>query len=429
MGRYTGCLTPPRGKQWAENIDDNYNNCFDFIRLVLALLVVLYHCFYLSPNVDRSSTSFAIFAAVYNKTGLPEDLGGLAVSGFFILSGFLITRSWDRTRSAPSYVAKRLMRIGPAFLVASLIGALLVGPITSAGVDHYFKDQHWRAIVANVLTFRPTSVGGAFVGNPTELLNGTLWSIRYEVDCYILVAIVGVFWFQAGRILIALAAVFSVLFVMDQWGYQLLPHIDHGIAYFLTSSPDEWPRWFSFFLAGSLFYVYRRHIPRSLILFAVSVTLMLLSILVSQLNVFLPFFMSYAILFTASLGKVRMSIGGHRLDPSYGAYVYGWIIQQLLVFYFALSVWQLWWCWLATTLLVASFSWLVIEQPCLKLAHEFARSSKGDKVGWWIWPAQTIRLRISALRRRQTPDQSILCISSGSLSSLVAERRPGSSSK
>jgi peptidoglycan/LPS O-acetylase OafA/YrhL len=265
MGQYSGWLTPPSGKQWAENIDDNYNNCFDFIRLALALLVVLYHCFYLAPNVDRSSTSFAIFAAAYNETGLPVDLGGLAVSGFFILSGFLITRSWDRTRSAPSYAAKRLMRIGPAFLVASLIGALLVAPITSAGVDHYFKDQHWLAIVANVLTFRPTGVGGAFVGNPTELLNGTLWSIRYEVDCYILVAMVGVFWFQAGRILIALAAVFSVLFVMDQWGYQLLPNIDHGIAYFLTSSPDEWPRWFSFFLAGSLFYVYRRHIPRSLI--------------------------------------------------------------------------------------------------------------------------------------------------------------------
>jgi len=98
--------------------------------------------------------------------------------------------------------------------------------------------------------------------------------------------------------------------------------------------------------------------------------------------VFLPFFMSYAILFTASLGKVRMSIGGHRLDPSYGAYVYGWMIQQLLVFYFALSVWQLWWCSLATTLLVASFSWLVIEQPCLKLpVYQFARKSWFGKIG------------------------------------------------
>jgi len=63
------------------------DNNFDFLRCALALMVLFSHCYPLTYG----KTDYEPF---YRATGGHEDLGRIAVAGFFTLSGFLIANSW-----------------------------------------------------------------------------------------------------------------------------------------------------------------------------------------------------------------------------------------------------------------------------------------------------------------------------------------------
>jgi peptidoglycan/LPS O-acetylase OafA/YrhL len=111
----------------------------------------------------------------------------LAVYFFFVISGFLITRSFETTRSLPRYLQKRVARIVPGFLVASFAG-IFIGALSVHDLSAYFSRIDYR-FLARVLTLHPADAPGAFPDNPMrDIVGGTLWSIRFEFNCYLLVA-------------------------------------------------------------------------------------------------------------------------------------------------------------------------------------------------------------------------------------------------
>src|SRR5204862_6156267 len=98
-------------------------NNFGAMRLALAIVVLLIHM-------------FAAFRGTWDArevlmlpTGGQMDLGALAVNWFFAISGFLITLSWMRTPEMRTFLTKRVLRIYPGFLLASLISLLIVAPL------------------------------------------------------------------------------------------------------------------------------------------------------------------------------------------------------------------------------------------------------------------------------------------------------------
>src|SRR3954464_3257538 len=90
-------------------------NNFDLVRLGLAFAVVVSHAFSITTGVPdheplKGSTGFT--------------LGEHAVNGFFAISGFLVTMSFDR-RDWRDYVVGRILRIAPALIAATLAVGLV----------------------------------------------------------------------------------------------------------------------------------------------------------------------------------------------------------------------------------------------------------------------------------------------------------------
>ena len=97
---------------------DPRRNNFDLVRLALAGLVAVAH-----DAVMRTSHQpyFGI-----------STLGDFALDGFFILSGFLVTRSWLRLNNFWRYAWHRFLRIMPGFWLCLLVLAFVVAPIALA---------------------------------------------------------------------------------------------------------------------------------------------------------------------------------------------------------------------------------------------------------------------------------------------------------
>jgi peptidoglycan/LPS O-acetylase OafA/YrhL len=125
--------------------------------------------------------------------------GGAAVWGFFLISGYVIARSWRDHPSAVDYGRNRFLRIWPGFAVAFLISiglALLLRPGQS--VD-------WRQVVVDLVTLHEPHI---LTLGPAHAANGSLWTIKWEVACYALTPfVVGRRWSVVGAWLVVGALV------------------------------------------------------------------------------------------------------------------------------------------------------------------------------------------------------------------------------
>jgi len=91
---------------------DEYPNNFDFIRFCLASFVVLSHSYQIVGK--RFLEPFGVFT--YHFAGIGE----FSVYLFFIISGFLITKSF-LNNSVRNYLKSRFLRIYPALFVLIII--------------------------------------------------------------------------------------------------------------------------------------------------------------------------------------------------------------------------------------------------------------------------------------------------------------------
>ena len=93
--------------------DIPHKNNFDLLRLVLAFTVCLSHL----GEVSGTQAFYPLAQYFYS---------GVAVDCFFIVSGFLIFRSYNRSSSLLSYCNKRVRRIVPAYMTVVLLAAFLL---------------------------------------------------------------------------------------------------------------------------------------------------------------------------------------------------------------------------------------------------------------------------------------------------------------
>src|SRR5215213_7952869 len=107
------------------------DNNFDTLRLVAALCVVISHSFPLSYG---EAAAQPIFLLSHGQT----TLGTISVYVFFVLSGFLITGSFER-QPPHQFVLARGLRLLPGLAVVLFILTFLVGPIlTNIPLGEYF---------------------------------------------------------------------------------------------------------------------------------------------------------------------------------------------------------------------------------------------------------------------------------------------------
>lgn len=337
------------------DVSSSRNNNFDVLRLAAALLVMVDHAHPLTgqPHFLAARLGFS--------------LGELAVSSFFVMSGFLVAKSWLDDPSVIRFVGKRALRLLPGLLVAVAFAGLIVGPLaTDLSVRAYLGDPATHTFLIENAKVFPIRyyLPGVFTENPYPgAVNGSLWSLPVEVLAYGVVLVLGIT--SLLRRPVALAAVFAFTLYMD-WHLVERGWLGAGV-WFHMPTVQIW-HLVALFLLGSLFYIHRDRIVLS-----VPVMLGLLGVLfVAMGTAYVPVLFWLAIpygLFTLGYLPIpwvrRLTAPG---DLSYGVYIYAFPVQQ--------SVMNAWptmgpWAQLAlavpATYALAFLSWRLVERPALRL--------------------------------------------------------------
>ena len=345
------------GPTIAEAMRRPHNN-FTALRLALALAVIVSHAFSITTGSIENEP-------LMRSTGF--TLGEHAVNGFFAVSGFLVTMSFER-RGWRDYVVARALRIVPALVAATLVTALVLGPaLTRLPLAQYLADPAlWRFIALTPTTFKSaTALPGLFSDNVFPYPMGTVWTLKYEMLCYIGVFAAGLAGLMRQRIVALglVAALFVAIVALD------LLHPDAGKA---TQTSLRLP---FLFAAGGVLYLWSDKLPVSWI---VAVSLLAATWLAAGTPLYkalLFAFESYGVIWLAlAPGLSHPALEPHA-DLSYGTYLYGWPVQQTLVQLFpgaaALSLLP---PAVAISLIVAALSWYVVEKPALSLKARLVRA-------------------------------------------------------
>jgi peptidoglycan/LPS O-acetylase OafA/YrhL len=174
---YNFLLKSIKKPECVKNIVDKNNN-INFLRLLLAYIVVVFHSRTLSGSQYPLEKLFD---------------GHIAVCAFFIISGFLIIRSCWSSNSLQDYLIKRCRRLLPAYFLVIVICMIGLSLFSNMPTSEYFRSpQLFKYFIANVffMNFLQPSLPGVFVENGSQAVNGSLWTIKLEIGFYIIVPII-----------------------------------------------------------------------------------------------------------------------------------------------------------------------------------------------------------------------------------------------
>jgi peptidoglycan/LPS O-acetylase OafA/YrhL len=287
-------------------------NNFDFLRFIAAALVILSHAFPLTTG--RADTE-----PVTIVSGGQTSMGHIAVGIFFVISGILITQSFDRSRNLSAFVQARGLRIFPGLVVAIVLSALVLGPaVTSLPLQTYFADPGtYRYLKGVTLHGMPVQLPGVFNENPfAGVVNGSLWTLLYELKFYIVVAIMGMAGLlRRGPVLLAVAGAAVAL-----------PFFPAGDSHHLSE-------FFLFFGTGMLLYLFRDRIRLHNGLALLSLAGLVGTALAGRgFTYAFALGGSYLIFYLAYAPWLRMHGFARHGDLSYGLYIYAFPVQQTLIY-------------------------------------------------------------------------------------------------
>jgi peptidoglycan/LPS O-acetylase OafA/YrhL len=301
------------------------------------------------------------------------SFGEVAVDGFFLISGYLITKSYVQTTTMMEFFAKRLLRIVPGYVVCFGICIVAVAPL--AGYDiSLFSMHHIKHGVLAVLRLLPPDVSGGFHGLPYPALNGAMWTIAYEFRCYIAAALLGAIGLYKPSHRWILLPYVAGLIVLNVTG---LLHGRHMIASNTLGAPEYDARLLAVFGVGALYYLYQDRLSFDGLKAAFAGAI-LIFLMFSQ-RFAEPAFMilgGYLIFWFALKAPVLpISRLDNKIDPSYGLYLYAWPVQNLIIWNFRdINPWLLCAMTLLLSGMLAYFSWILIEKPSLAFAKRLAPS-------------------------------------------------------
>ncbi len=331
-------------------------NNIGFIRLLFAYLVIISH----SPQLIDNNATREYF---YLLTGT-VDLGALAVNGFFLFSGYLIYQSYKNSSSFFNWLMRRVLRIYPAFIVVWFACVFIVVPLSGATyLLSEYTNVEWIRMMLKVFFLSVPHIDGLYEATGIHTINGSLWTIRYEFLCYMLIPLIALLGMNKRSCFIALfisTAIYLYTKIVS----------DFGIDTPFSLSAALMSRLACAFLIGVFFNKYKDEIVWSYKLSFACFILLIVS-LNSPIFATLGFnlFGGYLLFnFAFNFKNSIIQKINNSYDISYGVYIYAWPIQTLIIQNQPdISPWLL----SALSILIAStlgvLSWVFIEKPFLKL--------------------------------------------------------------
>ena len=296
------------------------SNNFNFVRLFLAASVLLSHS---TALVDGNRNREVLFRIFHTAT-----LGEFAVYGFFLLSGYLIVQSWQRNPRVSDFITNRILRIYPAFVVASLFSVFVVGSIGSDAPE-YFSRLKVGQLVKELLLLEAPTVPPVFKGQPFPVINGSLWTIGYEFRCYVLAALLGVCGLVNRRrwwLALSVTTMVSVLV----W---TLPHrLPSNILNVVLNDPSALLMFLALFGIGGSICLFRDRLRFETRWVVTAIVLLLPCMFQETLAKLGLATLGAYVLFAFAFASISILDRFKTFpDISYGVYLYGWPIQKLLM--------------------------------------------------------------------------------------------------
>lgn len=297
-----------------QKIDRLKKNNFDLLRLVFAVTVGLVHAYKLSGFQQLGWITYYLSSIV-------------AVKSFFVISGFLIFMSFERSSSLRAYFSKRIRRIYPAYFTIVIFCAVGLLAFSSKGVGEYFSYAWVKYVAANLvfLNFICPTLPGVFESNKMAAVNGALWTLKIEVMFYLVVPLIVLLFRKFSRFSIIIliycsSVIYATLMTL------LAERTSAGIFIELG---HQLPGQLSYFIAGAFFYYYLPLFEKYVIYFLVVAVSALILNKFYPLPIIEPFALATVVIFFG----LFLYIGNFSKygDFSYGFYIIHFPIIQILL--------------------------------------------------------------------------------------------------
>jgi peptidoglycan/LPS O-acetylase OafA/YrhL len=359
-------------------------NSVGFLRLVLATSVLVAH----SAPLGLGAPNF-----LGKETHNQADLGALGVLGFFVLSGFLITASGLRF-GVGRFAWHRFLRIFPGLWACLLVTTLVLAPLVTLhehgtlagfwqephGPLTYLRGNWWTALrTAGIHDVFATTTYGKLTGG-ASVINGSLWSLAYELCCYILVgalAFAGVLKRSPRLVLVLVAWVYLVIlgdalqeFRKGNFRPTASGHPAFGPFPFIgTIGLDTMLPLLLMFLLGAAFQLFKDRVPmHPWLLAGAGVVAVGTALTGGFVVVGLPAYAYLLIGAACYLPRWLQGVGRKR-DYSYGIYIYAFPMQQLVALLVGVryGIFAYMLMSFAAAAVLAALSWHTVERPAMLL--------------------------------------------------------------
>lgn len=299
---------------------------------------------------------------------------GVAVDCFFVVSGFLIFRSYERSSGILSYFNKRIRRIYPAYLTVVILAAFLL-PLLLSTTELFFSSEWIRYLTVNLafLNFLQPDLPGIFTTNPLQVINPPLWTIKIEVMFYASVPLIFLLMRDRKKwIVLSLLYAASIAYSM------ILLHFysSSGQQIYLILA-KQLPGQLAFFLGGGAIYLYFAFFQKQCLKLLIPSLIFLLC----KGHTFVPGLYPLALAITViSFATYFSYLGnwGKFGDISYGVYIYHFPIIQIFTAFdlFRGHPWQTFFLLLFTIICTSAFSYHCIERPFLRKSSHYRKAEE-----------------------------------------------------
>lgn len=334
-----------------------HDNNLNLLRVSAAAMVLVSHSFVLTSG-DPSAEPWL------GRLGTTP--GGLAVDIFFVISGFLVTASLERSRSLRRFAIARALRIYPALWVSLVLTLLMVGTwFTELSAQQFVQaSQTWRWLGTNAFMVTAEALlPGAFLHVPySGAVNGSLWTLRWELRCYFFLGLV--WWLlrwinRRGTLVTFRTVIFTVAVATSSI----------NVALHLTGRPVDYVQLGAMFFQGSVLWVLRDRVIIGWRTFGILGLAYLAGALLSPAAFRLAncVCLGWMALHLAYLPSGILRQYNRVGDYSYGIYIFAFPLQQAIVSSRPdLGPWTLALVSGISTTLVAILSWHCIEKRALR---------------------------------------------------------------
>lgn len=358
-------------------------NNFDLARLFGALLVIYGHSYPLTGNASPG------FAA--------NGVATIGVKIFFSISGYLIAKSWLRDPDVPRFFARRAVRIFPALITVVLLTDFVLGPLVSRLPTHaYFLHPTTLFYLKNIVLYINYSLPGVFEANIyPNAVNGSLWSLPVEVFMYVMTPLL------IAAVVRTDVRVFALIFVAVTTVSLTLINVFPRSGQWVIYATDIWSglSLTPYFLCGMLFAVCK--LDRLFNIYVAFGALFVLAVVAVDgaiKELLLILILPYACL-SFSVGSIP---GLHRfsrgVDLSYGMFLYGFPIQQMIVSVFGRQTpWHLFMVSSLISAVLAFLSWHLVEKRALQWKPSARRPSTDSSV---VVPRESPNYRLEGSNNR-----------------------------